>query len=202
MKHPTRRGLALAALLTITAAAHADEVTEQLDTARKAYDSGDLRVAIDTLNFAVAKIRELETARLLVLLPEPLPGWQADPAQSETAGLASMIAGVNLTRRYFRQDGSEVTLNLTADSPLLPMLTMFLTSPFMMQADPTAKPYAFKGQRGLIKHDPKSSDYEVTLMIGNRILVQGKGTGLPDGAAVQQYVESLDLTAIQKAFGG
>jgi len=202
MKHPTRLGLALTALLTITATARADEVTEQLETARKAYDSGDLRVAIDTLNFAVAKIREQETARLLILLPEPLPGWQADPAQSETAGLASMIAGVNLTRRYFRQDGGEVTLNLTADSPLLPMLTMFLASPFMMQADPSAKPYAYKGQRGLIKHDPQSRDYEVTLMIGNRILVQGKGSGLPDGAAVQQYVESLDLTAIQKAFGG
>ena len=202
MKHRTRLNTALAALLTLAAAARADEVTDQLDAARKAYASGDLRSAVDTLNFAVAKIREQETARLLTMLPAPLAGWQADPAQSQTAGLASMIAGVNLTRRYFRPDGAEVNLTVTGDSPLLPMLTMFLASPFMMQADPSAKPYAFKGQRGIIKHDPKSTEYEVMLMIGNRILVQGKGSGLPDVAAVQQYVESLDLNAIQKAFGG
>jgi hypothetical protein len=79
---------------------------------------------------------------------------------------------------------------------------MFLSSPFMMQADPNAKPYMLKGQRGLIKHDAQANEYEVTLMIGNRILIQGKGSGLADATAVQQYVEALDLDAIQKAFGG
>ena len=82
------------------------------------------------------------------------------------------------------------------------MLTMFLSSPFMMQADPNTKPYTIKGQRGIIKHDAQTNEHEVTLMIGNRILIQGKGTGMADGAAVQQYIEALDLDAIQKAFGG
>jgi len=202
MKFAALRNAALAALLILVPAAHADEVTDQLAAAREAYDAGDLRNAVNSLNFVIAKIREQETARLLTLLPAPLAGWQADPAQSETPGIASMITGTNLTRRYFRPEGGEVKLTVTADSPLLPMLTMFLTSPFMLQADPSSKPYAFKGQQGLIKHDPQSSDYEVTLMIGNRILIQGKGSGLPDGAAVQQYVESVDLNALQKAFGG
>ena len=190
MKHRTQITAALAACLTFAAAVAADEVTDQLDAARKAYEAGDLRTATDTLNFAVAKIKEQQTASLLTLLPEPLAGWQADPAQSESAGLASMIVGTNLGRRYFRPDGAEVNLNVTADSPLLPMLTMFLSSPFMMQADPNTKPYALKGQRGIIKHDPSANEYEVTLMIGNRILIQGKGTGMADGAAVQQYVEA------------
>lgn len=191
----------LTALLSLSPAVHADQVTEQLEAARKAYDAGDLRTAVDTLNFAVAAIREQETARLLKLLPEPLEGWQADPAKSETAGLASMIAGLNLTRRYFRPDGAEVQLSVTADSPLLPMLTMFLSSPFMMQADPASKPYTYKGQRGLIKHAADSDAYEVTLMIGNRILLQGKGRGMADGSAVQKYIESMDLESLQKAFG-
>ncbi len=201
MQHATLRNAALAALLTLAAAAWADEVTDQLSTAREAYETGDLRNAVNRLNFAVAKIQEQETARLLNLLPAPLAGWQADPAQSETAGIVSMIAGTNLTRRYFRPEGGEVKLTVTADSLLLPMLTMFLASPFMMQVEPSAKPYAFKGQQGIIKHDPQSSNYEVTLMIGNRILIQGKSSGLPDGTAVQQYVESVDINAARKAFG-
>lgn len=196
------RSIGLAALLCLGTAARADQVTEQLDAARKAYDAGDLRTAVDTLNFAVAAIREQETARLLKLLPEPLEGWQADPAKSETAGLASMIAGINLSRRYFRPDGGEVTLSVTADSPLLPMLTMFLSSPFLMQADPASKPYTYKGQRGVFKHAENSDDYEISLMVGNRILIQGKGSGMTDGSAVQKYVEAMDLESIQKAFGG
>jgi len=202
MQNRTPLIVALTTCLTLAAPTQADEVTDQLDAARQAYEAGQLHSAADTLNFAVAKIKEQMTAGLLKLLPEPLAGWQADPAQSETAGLASMIVGTNLGRRYFREDGAEVNLNVTADSPLLPMLTMFLSSPFMMQADPNTKPYTIKGQRGIIKHDAQTNEHEVTLMIGNRILIQGKGTGMADGAAVQQYIEALDLDAIQKAFGG
>jgi hypothetical protein len=196
------RPIALALVAALTQPVLGDEVTDQLDAARKAYESGELRNAVDTLNFAIAKIQEQVTARLLQLLPEPLPGWQADAAQSESGGLAAMITGTNLSRRYYRPDGAEVNLSLMADSPLLPMLTMFLSSPFMMQADPGTKPYSLKGQRGILKHSPDSNDYEASLMVGNRILVQGKGSGLTDEKAVQQYLEALDLDAIQKAFGG
>lgn len=194
--------LTLAAALSLGSAVRADEVTDQLDAARKAYESGDLSGAVDTLNFAVAKIKEQVTARLLLLLPEPLPGWQADAAQSESAGIAAMITGTNLGRRYYREDGAEVTLSLMADSPLLPMLTMFLSSPFMMQADPETKPYSLKGQRGMLKHGAGSNEYEVSLMVGNRILIQAKGSGLTDEKPVQAYLEAIDLDAIQKAFGG
>ena len=202
MPRRTLSHAALAVILTCATTVAADEVTDQMDAARKAYDAGDLRTAVDSLNFAVASIKELESARLLKLLPEPLAGWQADPAESENAGIASVIAGVNLKRRYFRPDGAEVTLSVMADSPLLPMLTMFLSSPFMMQADPGTKPYTLKGQRGITKYDSKTGEYETSLIIGNRLLIQAKGHGLSDGNAVQQYMEALDVGAIQKAFGG
>lgn len=198
----TYRMITIASALVLAPPVFGDEVTDQLDAARRAYESGELRSAVDTLNFAISRIQEQVTARLLQLLPEPLPGWQADAAQSESGGFAAMITGTNLSRRYYRPDGAEVQLSLMADSPLLPMLTMFLSSPFMMQADPATKPYSLKGQRGLLKHDKESNAYELSLMLGNRILIQGKGSGLPDEKAVQQYLEALDLGAIQKAFGG
>jgi hypothetical protein len=112
-----------------------------------------------------------------------------------------MIAGTNLSRRYFKDDGAEVTLHVTADSPLLPMLNMFLSSPFMMQADPASKPFALKGQRGMLKQESDGS-IEITLMVGNRILIQGKGNAQAGEAPVKQYLEALDVGAIQKGFGG
>jgi hypothetical protein len=198
---PNIRPLALALAAALAAStAQADEITDQLDAARGAYESGDLRGAVDTLNFTVAAIQEKINQSLLKLLPEPIAGWQADPAQSEGGGLASMITGTTLSRRYFRDDGGEVTLRLMANSPMLPMLTMFLSSPFMMQADPATKPFSVKGQRGMIKQEGDGG-IEATLMIGNTILVQAQGYGSADQQAITAFLEALDLDAITRAFG-
>ncbi|WP_295408717.1 hypothetical protein [uncultured Thiocystis sp.] len=191
--------LALAAALSLSGAVMADDVTDQLESAKKAYESGELRTAVETLNFAIAKIQEQMTAGLLKLLPEPLAGWQADAGESQSGGMAAMITGTTLSRRYFREDGAEVTLSLMADSPMMPMLTMAMSMPFMMQANQDMKTYALKGNRGMLEHAADSDAYEITLMVGNRLVIQGKGSKLQDSKAVEQYLEALDLDAIQKA---
>ncbi|MCK7576387.1 MAG: hypothetical protein MZV65_11155 [Chromatiales bacterium] len=191
--------LLLATSLCLTGTLQADEITDQLDTARKAYEAGELRSAIETLNFTVAKIQEQMTANLVKLLPEPLPGWTADAPESQAGGMAAMITGTTLTRRYRREDGAEITLSLMADSPLMPMLTMAMSMPFVMQSNPDMKTYAFKGYRGMLEHAADSEDYEITLMVGNRLVIQGKGSRLADSKPIEAYFERLDLDAIQTA---
>ncbi|MBK5963109.1 hypothetical protein CCR95_03130 [Thiocystis minor] len=191
--------LALATALSLSGAVNADDVTDQLESAKKAYESGELRTAVETLNFAIAKIQEQMTAGLLKLLPEPLAGWQADTGESQSGGMAAMITGTTLSRRYFREDGAEVTLSLMADSPMMPMLTMAMSMPFVMQSNQDMKTYSLKGNRGMLEHAADSDAYEITLMVGNRLVIQGKGSKLQDSKAVEQYLEALDLDAIQKA---
>jgi len=48
-------------------------------------------------------------------------------------------------------------------------------------------------------HAADGQDYEITLMVGGRILIQAQGTGLQDQTAVEQYLELLDLDAIEKS---
>lgn len=199
MMNDTRSLLAIAAAAMISAAAAADEVTAQIDTAKKAYEAGELRSAVEALNFAVAKIQEEMTANLLTLLPEPLRGWQADAPTSQSGGMAAMITGTTLARRYFREDGAEVSLSLMADSPMMPMMTMAMSMPFVMQGSQDMKTYSFKGHRGMIDHAAGSEDYQITLMVGNRLVIQVKGGKIPDPAPLEAYLNALDLAAIQKA---
>lgn len=191
--------LILAASLSLAAKAGADEVTDQLDAAKQSYQAGELRRAVETLNFAVSKIQERITAGLLELFPPPLEGWQADEARSQSGGLASMITGTHLSRRYVRDDGAEVTLTLMADSPMMPMLTMAISMPFVMQANEDLKTYSLQGERGMMEHKAGSQEYKVTLMVGSRLLVQGEATGIQDAAPLEQYLQALDLSAVQKA---
>lgn len=199
--HATITGtLALAAGLALTLnTACADEVTDQLDAAKQAYEAGELRTAAETLNGAAEAIRAQITAGLLSLFPPPLDGWVADEAQSQSGGLASMLTGTHLSRRYVREDNAEVTLTLMADSPMMPMLTMAISMPFMMQANEDLKSFSLKGERGMMEHTPGSQTYKVTLMVGSRLLVQGEGSGLTEAAPLEQYLNALDLEAIQNA---
>lgn len=194
-----RPTLALLAALALPMGASADEITDQLKAAEQAYRDGDLRSAIETLNVTVAGIQEQISARLLTLLPEPLEGWQADPAEAQSGGLASAITGTSLSRRYWREDGAEVTLNLMADSPMLPMLTMALSMPFVMQGNPDMKAYSLKGHRGMLDHTAGSREYEITLMVGNRLVIQAEGLEIEDAAPVEQYLQALDIPAIEAA---
>jgi len=192
--------------LTIAAAlstpVSADEITEQLDTARKSYEDGELRAAVQTLQFVTASIQEKINRSLLELLPEPLPGWSAEEPQANTSGMAAMIAGTNLTRRYTRDDGAEVEVSITADSPFLSMMTMLLSNPMMMQADPGTRIYTYAGHRGMIKHDKDTGGWEISLMGNHNVLVQVTGTGLADKDAVEAYLKAIDLPAVEKAFSG
>jgi len=199
MMKQTATLLAFTAALTLSSTASADEVTDQIDAARTSYEAGELRSAVETLNFAVSKIQEQMTASLLKLLPEPLDGWKADAPEAQSGGMAAMITGTTLSRRYFRDDQSEVSLNLMADSPMMPMLTMALSMPLMMQSNQDMKTYSLKGFRGMIEHAADSEDYEITLMVGNRLVIQGQGSHLKDSKPIEDYLNALDLDAIQQA---
>ena len=193
---------ALGLAAAFIAPASADEITDQLNTARKAYESGELRSAVQTLQFAVASIQEKINLSLLELLPEPLDGWNADEPQAQSGGMAAMIAGTNLSRRYYRDDGAEVDISITADSPLLSMMTMMLSNPMLMQTDPGTRVYTHGGQRGMIKHEKDSDVWEISLMIGGKIMIQVTGRGIKDQQDVEAYLEAIDLAAIDKTFSG
>jgi len=193
---------ALALASTLSAPAAADDITDQLDAARKAYEGGEFRSAVQTLQFAVAGIQEKINLSLLKMLPEPLEGWQADEAQAQSGGMAAMIAGTNLSRHYYRDDGADMDISITADSPLLGMMTMMLSNPMLMQTDAGTRIYTHAGHRGMIKHEKDSNEWEISLMVGGKIMVQVTGRGLQDKKPVEDYLKAIDLAAVEKAFTG
>lgn len=201
MSKPAPLIAAISLALSLGAPANADEITEQLESARAEYDSGEMRKAVQTLQFAVASIQEKINLDLLKLLPEPLANWQADDPQTQSAGMAAVIAGTNLSRHYFRGDGAEVDISILADSPLMPMMTMLLSNPMMMQTNPNSKIYTHAGQRGMIEHEKGSDKWEISLLVANKILIKVDGSGLENQDSVGAYLEAIDLDAVQKAFG-
>lgn len=201
---PRASALPILCAALLAGSAVADSITDQIDSARRAYERGEPRVAIQALEFAAEEIKAQLTAEQLKVLPDPLPGWSADDAESATPGFAQMITGTNLTRRYAEaQTGAQVEIIVTADSPLLGMMGMMIGSPMMMQAaGGNTRPFGFQGHRGTIEQDPDGGSIKIALMVGTRILIQLDGSGGATRQDLEAYLGAMDLKALEKALLG
>lgn len=177
----------------------ADPVIDQIEAAKRAYENNEPQVAIQALNFAVAQIQEQQTAKQLGLFPEPLPGWTADKATAESGGITAMLTGKVLNRTYRNETtGAEVQITLSANAPFLGMLTSLMQMPMLLQADPGTSLYTHGSYRGMLKEDT-GGDLELSLMIGSNILLQLSGSNGADRAALEAYLEAMDIPAMQQA---
>ncbi len=202
MINPYLRPLLLAALAAAPLLAGADEVSDQIGLGAKAYQSGGLHQAVEELQGAIALIRQQLDTRYAALLPEPSEGWTADQVQSRSAGTATTDAGTQVSRLYHQQHGKgSVEIQLAIDSPLLATLSAELDNPMTLSSQTDTQPYVLGGERGLIRHPAKSRDWEIQLVLAERILVRVRGSDLSSREPVESYLQGLDLDAIQQAFG-
>src|SRR5277367_4368863 len=98
--------------------ASADDVTDQINEALKAYHNHDTQTAIVALDAATDLLRQSRADGLKKLLPPPPPGWTADAAESTAVSVAMLGGGITASRAY-HNDIQRVEVQLVADSPML-----------------------------------------------------------------------------------
>ena len=163
---PIRIVTAMLSIVLVTAAARADEITDQIHSALEAYEQQDYQGAIGDLNYAVAQIQEILNAQNAQLLPEPLEGWTASEVENVGAAMAMLGGGTSMTRRYTR-DSEELEINITANSPWIASMMQMMTNPMLMAGNPDLKPYRYKRINGM----KETSDGRIDARLrGNRPL--------------------------------
>ena len=85
----------LALLLAFSTDLLADDVSDQIDEAVKAYEKEDYNTAITALDSASTLIRQKKGELVSKLLPEPLDGWQADEGKSSAAAAGMFGGGIS-----------------------------------------------------------------------------------------------------------
>ena len=199
MKHLVPLITTLALSLGQASTLSADEITDQFDSARSAYERGELQGSIQELQFIIAAIQERVNASLVKLLPEALAGWTAEEPEIASSGVATMIVGTQLSRKYHRPDDASLEIRFTANSPFMPMMTMMFSNPMLLQSEPNTRIFTHAGRRGIIKEDQAAKQLEISLMGEGNLLIQVEGTGIAKADA-EAYLKALDITAVEKAF--
>jgi hypothetical protein len=201
-QHPAVLGAILIACTTalIPLAAIGDEVLDQIDTARRAYEAGEASVATEALNIAIAQIQQQQTEAQLKLFPQPLPGWTADDASAQASGLMTALTGKVLSRTYQQPEtGAEVVMTISANSPFLGFFSGLMQTPLFAQGADGLGAYVHEGYRGLLEPQDSGSA-KLSLVIGNSLLLQVEGSGGAGADTLEAYLNAMELKALEQAF--
>ncbi len=184
------RVLATSALLAFTAmpAPAADDILDAIDQARKAYQSGNLGEAKQSLDLASQLIGQKNAEGFAALLPAPLPGWTAEKA--ETTAVGSTAFGASMaSRRYSNGKGQEVEVQITGDSAVIAPMATFLANPQIAGA--MGKIARVGNLRALV-----SAEGDVNMIVANKFLVSVQGSAPAD--AKMAYAQAVDVAKLSK----
>jgi hypothetical protein len=186
----------LAALLLLVIAsvpAAADEIIEQINQAIELYQAGDFAGAAGELEFAAAQIRQLRAGEISAALPEPLPGWNADTAETASMG-ASMFGGGTAANRAYHKDDSSVDINLVMDSPMLQSLAMMINNPMLLSGS-GQKLVRVQGNKAALEWEGDSGSINVIVMGSVLVTVNGNDLSQDELTA---YAEAVDYKLIKE----
>lgn len=182
----TLASLGLAALLACAGTAQADDIKEALEEALKAYNQGDMSGTKENLGYATQLLNEKSADALTKALPAPLPGWEADEAQSSSAGAALFGGGLQASRTY-NKDDHYIEVEIVGDSPMLSQMMVVMTNPAL--AGSMGKSVKIGKQRGIQDENGK-----IMLIINNRFMVSVEGDA--EQADKLAYAEAVKLEAL------
>jgi hypothetical protein len=182
---------ALLACIATWSGARADEVTDHIDAALRAYQNHETQTAIAALDAASNLMRQLRADVLKKLLPPPPAGWTADPAASSAVSVAMLGGGITASRAYHNGD-QRVEMQLAADSPLLQGMAALIDSPLAAVAG--MKTVTIDGRR----MSYTEIDHSYMTLVAHKVIVKVEGNSGTPEPTLKTFIGAIDFAAIEK----
>jgi len=195
VKNVIKLALAPLLLLSLSSSLMADDVEDTLAEALKSYQSGEYSNAVDDLNYALQLIQQKKSEGLENYLPEPLSGWNADKATSQTAG-SGMFGGGIATSRIYNKGASKVTIEIITDSPIMQSMMGIFTNPMFATSD-GGKLERINREKAIVKYNEKRERGEITIVVDKRFLVKVEGTKVSEDE-LKAYAKAIDFKKLSK----
>jgi len=173
----------------------ADDVTDTVDEALKAYKDGDYSTAAASLDAAAQLIRQKRAESFTQYLPAAPSGWTAEDATTSAAG-ASMLGGMITAERNYTKGDASVTVKLLTDSPMMSAMMMMMNNPMLLNTAENGKMERIKSQKALVKQN--GTDGEINIVVAGSMLVTITGNGVT-AAEMKAFAEAIDYAKLAAA---
>lgn len=189
--------LALAPLLSLflTSSLVADDVTETLTEAIKSYESGEYTTAVEDINYALQLIQQKKSEGLSAYLPEPLEGWDAKKAESQSAGSGMFGGGIGSNRTY-KKGSSSIKIEILTDSPILQSMMGLFTNPMFATSD-GGKLERIKREKAIVKYNEERERGDITIVVAKRFLIKVEGKKVSE-KDLKAYAQAIDFKKLAK----
>ena len=184
------RSLVVAALFAVVAlpAAAADDVLDAMEDARKAYQAGDMTKAKQQLDLASQLVGQKNAEGFAAMLPEPLPGWTAEKAETAAVGV-SVFGATTASRRYSKGGNAQVEVRITGNSTIVMQFAQFLINPSV--AGVMGKLIRVGDQRAM-----QTNEGSINMIVANKFLITVDGSA--DADAKLSYAKAVDIAKLSK----
>ncbi len=179
----------LLAVLALGPALAADDILDAMDQARKAYQSGDMANAKQHLDLASQLIGQKNAEAFIKLLPEALPGWNADKPQAQAIGAVMFDGASSASRSYSNAKGDRVDISITGNSAMLMQFATLLNNPSLAGA--MGKLVKVGGLRAIQNHEG-----DVIVVVGSKFVVNVQGSA--DAETKLAYANAVDVATLSK----
>lgn len=191
--------------LALFAESAKDEAIQSLDTAKSLINKDDLVKARDEINFALAKIGEIQAEQLLTFIPDAPSGYTLGDKESQAIGDAgSIIGSANsiIATADYANDESTLNLNITVGGVLgqagglMGLASMFGG----ISATSGGKTVRISGYSGNQEYDKEEQSGTLTINVGDKITVVIEGDGIANADILKTLAEKIDLAKLEKSF--
>jgi hypothetical protein len=190
-------------LPAVPAAVVADEITDQLDQARRYYDQGDVTGAIGELEFTLQALRGRVGQELLATFPAPADGWTVADADGDgQAAIPLAAAGTMLGRTYrAAEGGASIEAQLMSGGGFLQGLAGMLMSPQVLAAQANARRVRIGRENAVVTYDPQARSAQLVLDLGGKATIMLQGENLAGGEPLVDLASRWDLRRVRELLG-
>lgn len=202
--------LALAALSHLQPAAPQKRMTPKetnfktvMTAAQGAWDKGQYGRCLEQLREAMSHVIKKRAMAILAALPTAPEGYSIKEETDLDAMQKNPIAasmgsalGSTLARTYLREDGSRVRVSVVADSPLVKMVSMWLSNPAMLEKG--SELISYNEHNAVLKTRGKNLNMQILISEAHICEVQANGLSeeelfaLFDQKTVDALAKALD----------
>ncbi len=182
-------GLCLPALAQDDAAPPPD-AKALIDEAGTAYDAGEFGHARRALEKAVEAVAGKHAGAIRATLPAPFEGWTMADGDDQPVSLSAIGGGLSLDRTYMNSDGTEVRIDILADSDLVAQMAKMYADDNMLQMM-GMKIETLGGEKAFI--DPNNGD--ITFLFDQRTNIKVSGSASAENR--KAYAENINFAAFR-----
>ncbi|MDD3592803.1 MAG: hypothetical protein PHO65_09180 [Sulfurovum sp.] len=186
--------LLFAAPMLFTVHLQADNVTDPIQTALKAYEDKEYKLAIEELKYATAALQKLEVEENRKLLPGPLEGWEKKDGDESGQAAMNMFGGGSMTTAEYTRGDEHIELQIIANSPMIATVAMMINNPMFSGAE-GGEPYRYKRLKGIKQKNGDTT--EITLLMAGQIMIKLTGKRLKEESILEKYLDKMEFQKIQ-----